>query len=227
MNFNIAIDGPAGAGKSTIAKLLAKELNYIYLDTGAMYRAMSYYFIKNGMDYTNEELVVNNLDKIDISFSYNNGVQEMYLNSENISGKIRTEECSKAASSVSRYLPVRERLVKMQQDFAKNNNVIMDGRDIGTVVLPNANLKIFLTASVESRAKRRYEELKEKGEDVILADIEKDIAARDYQDMHRENSPLKCADDAITLDTTDMTIEEEVAFIKKKMEEKLNEVPIE
>lgn len=214
-NNNIAIDGPAGAGKSTIAKLIAKKLNYIYIDTGAMYRAFGLYFLKNNVDITNEEEVNKLISQIDVELSYNGSEQKIILNGDDVTNKIRTEEVSQAASIVSSYKLVREKLVKLQQNLASTKDVVMDGRDIGTVVLPNANVKVYLTASVEERAKRRYKELLEKGQKVILEDIEKDITERDYRDMHRENSPLIKAEDAILIDSSKMTIDEVVNEIIK------------
>lgn len=214
-NNNIAIDGPAGAGKSTIAKLIAKKLNYIYIDTGAMYRAFGLYYLKNKVDINSEEDVNKLISQINIEITYDGSVQQIILNSENVTNEIRTEEVSQAASIVSSYKLVREKLVHIQQQLASKNNVVMDGRDIGTVVLPNANIKVYLTASVEERAKRRYKELIEKGQNVILEEIEKDIKERDYRDMNRENSPLKQAEDAILIDSSNMTIEEVIDEILK------------
>lgn len=208
MNFSIAIDGPAGSGKSTVAKIIAKKLSFIYVDTGAMYRTIALYFLQNNIDLNNELLVNDNLYKIDIKIIYNNDKQQLILNNQNVTDLIRTNEVSQGASIVSTYLKVRERLVDLQQNIAKNNNVVMDGRDIGSVVLPNAFLKIFLTASVSCRTKRRYLELKEKSEDVSIEIIEKEIKERDYRDTHRKNSPLIQVEDAILIDSTNMTINE-------------------
>ncbi|MCI8326747.1 MAG: (d)CMP kinase [Lachnospiraceae bacterium] len=215
MSFNIAIDGPAGAGKSTIAKELAKELGFIYVDTGAMYRAMALYFIKNKIDNKNEEEIARACKCVDITIRYENGEQQVFLNGENVNGSIRNEEVGNMASVTSGYSQVRTKLVELQQQLAKTENVVMDGRDIGTVVLPNAQIKIYLTASVETRAKRRYEELREKGQDCDLKQIEEDIEKRDYQDIHRENSPLKQAEDAVLIDSSHLSIEEVVGEIKK------------
>lgn len=215
MSFNIAIDGPAGAGKSTIAKELAKELGFIYVDTGAMYRAMALYFIKNKIDNKNEEEIARACKYVDITIRYENGEQQVFLNGENVNGSIRNEEVGNMASVTSGYSQVRTKLVELQQQLAKTENVVMDGRDIGTVVLPNAQIKIYLTASVETRAKRRYEELREKGQDCDLKQIEEDIEKRDYQDIHRENSPLKQAEDAVLIDSSHLSIEEVVGEIKK------------
>lgn len=213
MSFNIAIDGPAGAGKSTIAKKLAKKISFIYVDTGAMYRAMGYYFLQHGIQAEEEEKIKEACNDISVALAYENGVQKVLLNGEDISGKIRQEEVGNMASATSGYGFVREKLLSLQQDMAAKHNVIMDGRDIGTCVLPNAQLKIFLTASVEVRAKRRYDELVEKGEHCNLAEIEKDISERDYRDMHREIAPLKAAEDAVMLDSSNLNIDEVVEVI--------------
>ncbi|WP_294785311.1 (d)CMP kinase [uncultured Eubacterium sp.] len=213
MSFNIAIDGPAGAGKSTIAKKLAKKISFIYVDTGAMYRAMGYYFLQHGIQAEEEEKIKEACNDISVALAYENGVQKVLLNGEDISGKIRQEEVGNMASATSGYGFVREKLLSLQQDMAAKHNVIMDGRDIGTCVLPNAQLKIFLTASVEVRAKRRYDELVEKGEHCNLVEIEKDISERDYRDMHREIAPLKAAEDAVMLDSSNLNIDEVVEVI--------------
>ena len=216
MAFNIAIDGPAGAGKSTIAKLLAKELGFVYVDTGGMYRTMALAFLRNGVDTENEEEVNAILDQIDISLDYDeSGTQQFFLNGENVTPYIRTEMVSKAASKTSAYLPVREKLVKLQQKLASEKDVVMDGRDIGTAVLPRADVKIYLTASTRVRAMRRYLEIKEKDPAADPDEIEKDIIERDYRDMHREHSPLRQAGDAVLVDSSDMTIEETVDAIRK------------
>ncbi len=213
--FNLAIDGPAGAGKSTIAKRVANELGYIYVDTGAMYRAVALYYLNKKVDVSNEEEVNKYIDKINVDFKIIDGNIRLFLNKEDVTDKIRTQEVSDATSKVSIHKQVREKLVSMQQAIAKKNNIVMDGRDIGTVVLPNADVKIYLTASVEERANRRYKEYLEKGmqEEADLEKIKKDIEERDYRDMHREISPLREAEDAIHLDSTGMEIDEEVAYI--------------
>ena len=218
MTNNIAIDGPAGAGKSTIAKKLAKELGYIYVDTGAMYRAMAYHFLQNNIASDNESEIAKSCKHVDVSISYIDGEQQVLLNGQNISDKIRNEEVGNMASATSVYPVVRTKLVELQRQLASKENVIMDGRDIGTVVLPNANVKIYLTASSKVRAKRRFDELTAKGEDCNFDDIEKDIIDRDYRDMHRETSPLKQADDAILLDTSDMDIDQVVSRMKEIIE---------
>lgn len=214
MSFNIAIDGPAGAGKSTIAKKLAKELGFVYVDTGAMYRAMALYFIQNGIDSGDEASISEACERVNITIRYEDGEQQVILNGENVNGFIRKEEVGNMASATSGYAKVRTKLVELQQQLAKTTDVIMDGRDIGTVVLPDAQVKVYLTASVSTRAKRRYEELQEKGQECDLGQIEKDIETRDYQDMHRENSPLKQAGDAVLVDSSDMNIEQVVETIK-------------
>lgn len=204
----IAIDGPAGAGKSTIAKDLAEELGFVYIDTGAMYRTAALYCLRGGADLSDEEAVSALCERADIDIRYQDGEQRMLLNGEDVSEAIRTEEVSRAASDVSRYPKVREKLVRLQQKLAEKYDVVMDGRDIGTKVLPNASLKIFLTASVDVRAERRYQQYKEKGIDCDLNAIRADIAARDHNDMTREHSPLAKAEDAFELDTSDLTREE-------------------
>lgn len=208
--MNIAIDGPAGAGKSTIAKLAAKSLGYVYVDTGAMYRAIALYVINNDVDYEDETSLKNALQNINIEIKYVEGAQRVLLNGDDVSEKIRQEAVGNMASKVAAKGPVREKLLQLQRDIAASTDVIMDGRDIGTFVLPNAECKIYLTASVQVRAKRRYDELLAKGEAPCLEQIEKDIELRDYQDMNREIAPLKQAEDAIYIDSSDMTIEEVV-----------------
>lgn len=214
-NFNIAIDGPAGAGKSTVAKEIAKRLNFVYIDTGAMYRAFGLYYLKKGISLDNEEDVDRYLNDVNIEMENNAGIIKLFLNKEDVTTAIRTEEASRGASKVSVYSEVREKMVELQRKMAKKTSVVMDGRDIGTVVLPNANLKIYLTASVEERAKRRYLEQTEKGMNVNLEDIKKDIEERDYRDMHRDVSPLKQASDAVLIDTSNITQEEVVEKILK------------
>ena len=213
--INIAIDGPAGAGKSTIAKRLAKELGYIYVDTGAMYRAMAYYFLKNHISAEDENRIAAACEHVDITIRYQDGEQQVILNGENVNGVIRNEKVGNMASSTSVYPVVRKKLVELQQQLAVKENVIMDGRDIGTVVLPNADVKIYLTASSKVRAKRRYDELTSKGEVCDLEQIEQDIIDRDYRDMNRETSPLKQADDAVLLDSSDLDIDGVVEKMKE------------
>ena len=214
MSKQIAIDGPAGAGKSTIAKRLAKELSFVYVDTGAMYRSIGLYMIKNGIDIHDKDAVEKASEKADVSLKYIDGTQHVILNGEDVSDQIRTEEVSKAASVVSAYPQVRKNLTALQKKLAESENVVMDGRAIGTCVLPNADLKIYLTASAEVRGKRRFKELTAKGEKADLTEIVEDIKKRDEADMTREISPLKKADDAVEVDSSDMTIDDVVARIK-------------
>lgn len=213
MSFNVAIDGPAGAGKSTIAKKIAKEMGYIYVDTGAMYRAMALFFIENGIKAEETDKISTKCNDADITIEHQNGEQIVLLNGKNVNGLIRTEEVGKMASASSVNQKVREKLVELQQKLAEKTDVIMDGRDIGTVVLPNADVKVYLTASSAVRAKRRYDELTAKGEIVDLSTIERDIIERDQRDMTRELSPLKQAEDAIRVDSSDMGIDEVVEHI--------------
>lgn len=214
--MNIAIDGPAGAGKSTIAKAVAKELGYIYVDTGAMYRAIALYIIENKIDVEDAVKVSEACDVIDIKIKYENGIQQVYLNGRNVSDDIRKEEVGNMASRAAAKKSVRDRLLSLQRNIAAENDVVMDGRDIGTFVLPNAEFKYYLTASVKKRAERRYKELVCKGENPDMAQIEADIEKRDYQDMHRDIAPLKQAEDAIYIDSSDMTIDEVVCMMCRK-----------
>ncbi len=220
MSINIAIDGPAGAGKSTIAKRLAAELSYIYVDTGAMYRAMALYFMERGISASDEQAINDLCEDIDITIAYEAGEQQVYLNGANVSDRIRTEEVGNMASLTSVYAKVRAKLVELQHALAKRANVIMDGRDIGTCVLPDAQVKIYLTASVETRAKRRYDELQAKGVSCDIGKIERDIEKRDYQDMNREISPLRQAKDAHLVDSSALDIDEVVSAIKNICKEK-------
>ncbi|HCT90859.1 MAG TPA: (d)CMP kinase [Lachnospiraceae bacterium] len=213
MSFNIAIDGPAGAGKSTIAKKIAAKLSYIYVDTGAMYRAMALYFLRLGLDPEDSESMAAACGSADISIRYVDGEQNVLLNGENVTPYIRSEEVGNMASKSSPVPQVREKLTQLQKELAARENVVMDGRDIGTCVLPRAQIKIYLTASTHTRALRRFKELEEKGIRESLEAIEADIADRDYRDMHRELSPLRQAEDAWYLDTSDMSIEEVVEAI--------------
>ena len=213
MSMNTAIEGPAGAGKSTIAKRLAKKLGFIYVDTGAMYRAMAYYFLQHNIDAKDENAIAAACPDVDVTITYENGEQQVLLNGENVNGVIRNEEVGNMASSTSVYPVVRKKLVELQRQLAKSADVIMDGRDIGTCVLPDAQVKIYLTASSATRAKRRYDELTEKGVSCDLAEIEKDIIDRDYRDMHRETSPLRQAEDAVLVDSSEMNIDEVVDAI--------------
>ncbi len=211
--FNLAIDGPAGAGKSTIAKRIAKQLGFIYVDTGAMYRAMALFFIRNQIQPTQTDKIEDACKDVNVSIEYKEGEQLVILNGENVNALIRTEEVGKMASATSVNKAVRLKLVELQQELAKRESVVMDGRDIGTYVLPNADLKIYLTAGSGERAKRRWLELKEKGVQANIDDIEKDIIERDNRDMTREFAPLKQAEDAVYLDTSEMSIDEVVNTI--------------
>ena len=208
--MKIAIDGPAGAGKSSIAKLVAKKLSFVYVDTGAMFRTVAYYFLSQGKDPSDTEMVTEECEKISISIEYKDGAQHIFLDGTDVSTEIRQEEVGKNASVVAKNQAVRNRLLALQRQMAEKQDVIMDGRDIGTVVLPDAQVKIYLTASAAVRAERRYKELIEKGETCDLKKIEEDIIARDEQDMNREIAPLKQAEDAVLVDSSYMTIEEVV-----------------
>ena len=214
MSFNVAIDGPAGAGKSTVAKAVAKEMDLIYVDTGAMYRAMAFFMLREGVDLKDAAKIAEKCTQADITIRYEDGAQVVYLNGENVNAYLRTEEVGEAASVTSPVPQVRENMVRLQKALAAGSDCIMDGRDIGTCVLPEARLKIYLTASSDVRAKRRYDELTAKGEICDLQQIKADIEDRDYRDMHREMSPLKQAEDAILVDTSDMTREEVITAIK-------------
>lgn len=211
--FNLAIDGPAGAGKSTIAKRIAKQLGFVYVDTGAMYRAMALYFLRNNIKADDNASIEKACPNVDVTIEYKNGEQLVILNGENVNGLIRTEEVGNMASASSVNRTVRLKLVELQQNLAKKENVVMDGRDIGTYVLPNADLKIYLTASTKERARRRWAELKDKGLEADMEAIEKDIIERDNRDMTREFAPLRQAEDAILLDSSNMTIDAVVANI--------------
>ena len=222
MSMNIAIDGPAGAGKSTIAKKLAKELGFIYVDTGAMYRAMAYYFLTNGIASSDETKIAEACPNVDVTIAYENNEQQVILNGKNVNGFIRTEEVGNMASATSVYPVVRTKLVELQRKLAESTDVIMDGRDIGTTILPNAEVKIFLTASAKTRANRRYLELTEKGEACDMDEILKDIIDRDERDMSRAVSPLKQAEDAVLVDSSEMGIEEVVESILSVYRKKVN-----
>ena len=220
MKINVALDGPSGAGKSTIAKAVAKKLEYVYVDTGALYRAIAYHVISSGIDPKDEAAVVPSLDGIKVSLEYVGGAQQVMLNGENVSDKIRTPEISMGASAVSAIPKVREFLFDLQQDIARKNNIIMDGRDIGTVVLPKAQVKIFLTATAEERANRRFKELQEKGDPSTYEQVLEDIKQRDYNDTHRDIAPLKKAEDAVEVDSTKMTLDEVIDAIVRIIKEK-------
>ena len=213
MSYQIAIDGPAGAGKSTVAKAVAKRLGYIYVDTGAMYRAMALHLLRQGVDTGDAAAVSAASRHADITISYADGVQQVLLNGENVTGLLRTEEVGNMASVSSANPDVRAKLVELQQALAARENVVMDGRDIGTCVLPQADVKVYLTASAAFRAKRRYDELQAKGESCDLAAIEEDIRERDERDMTRAISPLRQAEDAVLVDSSDMTVEEVIEKI--------------
>ena len=214
MGYNVAIDGPAGAGKSTVAKRVAKELGFIYVDTGAMYRAMAVYFLKQGLKPEETEKIADAAKGANVSIAYEDGVQQVYLNGENVTSLLRTEEVGNMASVSSAIKEVRAQIFDLQRELARTKDVVMDGRDIGTNILPNADVKVYLTASVETRANRRYLELQEKGVACNLAEIAHDIEERDTRDMNREIAPLKQAEDAILVDSSNMTIEEVVEAIK-------------
>lgn len=216
--YAIAIDGPSGAGKSTLARILAAELQYIYVDTGALYRAIGLYMLRGGIEPKQEEAVCAALDDVQIHLGYVDGEQHVWLNGEDVSAFIRTPEVSMAASAVSAHPSVRSFLLSLQRKIAEENSVIMDGRDIGTVVLPHADLKIFLSASVEDRARRRYEELLQKGQSVTYDDVLRDMKARDYADETRAAAPLKPAEDALCVDTTGNTLEQSIALLKRLVE---------
>lgn len=213
MGFKIAIDGPAGAGKSTIAKQVARRENLIYIDTGAMYRAMSLLMLQNGIPLNDAEKIGQECSRAQIDISYKNGEQAVFLNGENVDAFLREERVGNAASAVSAVPRVRERLVQLQRELAESADVVMDGRDIGTVVLPDADLKIFLTASSRARAERRYRELQEKGIEADLKTIQRDIEERDHRDMTRETSPLRQAEDAVVIDSSMMTVDEVIQNI--------------
>lgn len=213
MAYSIAIDGPGGAGKSTIAKIVAKKLGCVYIDTGAMYRAVGLFATRRGIDTNNFEALEKVLDEIEIGIENIDGTMHIFLCGEDVSDKIRTPEISMAASNVAKAVPVRLKLVELQRKLAEKSNVIMDGRDIGSYVLPDADVKIYLTADVEARAKRRYDELNEKGEKVELSDVLEDMKKRDFNDSNREFAPLCKAEDAILADTTGIGLEESIEMI--------------
>ena len=219
--INVAVDGPAGAGKSTVSRSAAKAMGYIYVDTGALYRAVGVNALKNGIDTKDRQAVAESLSDISVDLVFENGEQKVLLNGEDVSSEIRTPDASMAASDVSAVPKVRDFLFDLQRNIASKNNCIMDGRDIGTVVLPNAKVKVFLTASPEERAMRRFRELSEKGSTVKYEEVLEDLIKRDYNDSHREVAPLKQADDAVLLDTTGMTLEQSVESLIKIIKEKV------
>lgn len=213
MAYNIAVDGPAGAGKSTIARAVARKLDLIYVDTGAMYRALALYMVRQKVDLQDTQEIIGKCREADVTIRYEDGAQMVCLNGENVNAYLRTEETGIAASVISPIPEVRAKLLELQRKLAAENDCIMDGRDIGTCVLPNARTKIYLTASSAVRAKRRYDELTAKGETCDIKKIQTDIEERDYRDMHREVSPLKQAEDAVLVDTSDMTVDEVIEKI--------------
>lgn len=221
-HITIAIDGPAGAGKSTIAKRLAVKMGCIYVDTGALYRTIAYSLLKSGKDYNDTEAVVKHLDTIRVDIAYKGDTQIVLLNGDDVSAFIRTPEVSNVASVTSAIPEVRAYLLGLQRRLAEENSVVMDGRDIATVVLPNARVKIFLTASPEERARRRFLELKEKGIEADYDEVLSDIKERDYRDSHRETAPLKCADDAVLVDTTDKDLEQAVIAMEEAVKQQLS-----
>ena len=221
MSFNIAIDGPAGAGKSTVARGAAKELGFLYVDTGAMYRTIALHLLNGSVDLADHAAVAEALKDVDVRIAYRDGMQRMLLNGEDVSDRIRTEEVSARASVTAAIPCVREKLLDLQRNLAKEQDVLMDGRDIGTNILPDAQLKIYLTASVGERARRRYLELREKGEDCSLSDIEAEIRERDERDMNRETAPLRRAEDAVYLDTSDMDQAQVIAEIVRLAKERI------
>ena len=223
MNYAIAIDGPAGAGKSTIAKILAQELELIYVDTGALYRTIGYYVTQQGIDTADTDAVVAALSGLKVDLKYVDGVQRVFANGEDVSDLIRTPAMSMAASAVSAIPAVRAYLLDTQRGIAATHSVVMDGRDIGTVILPDAKIKIFLTASAESRAKRRFDELQAKGDPATYEEVLADMVKRDYDDSHRAIAPLKQAEDAIPVDTSGETLEQSVARMKEIVYKKLSE----
>ena len=218
--INIAIDGPAGAGKSTIAKAVAKRLGMIYLDTGAMYRSVAYYVLEHGADVNDERAVEALLPGIEMDIRYENGMQQIYVSGKNVTPYLREPHMSKAASDVSALPCVRYKMVELQREFAASHDVVLDGRDIGTFVLPDANRKFFMTASPEERAKRRFKELTEKGSVCTFEEVLADINKRDYNDSHRAVAPLKQAEDAVRIDTTDMSIEQVTECVERIVKEK-------
>lgn len=219
--INIAIDGPGGAGKSTIAKAAAKELGFIYVDTGALYRSVGLYALRKNIKTDSADEVIPLLSEIKVELKFIDGSQRVFLNGEDVSEEIRTPDASMAASNVSAIQAVRDFLFDLQRDIAKANDCIMDGRDIGTVVLPDAQVKIFLTASAEERAKRRYIQLTEKGQEVKYEDVLKELQERDYQDSHREIAPLKPADDSVIVDTTEINLEQSIDTVVNVIRERI------
>lgn len=220
--INVAIDGPSGAGKSTMAKRLAKELGFLYVDTGAMYRTVSLYVYRKGIDKADAERITALLPEIHLDLAYGeDGTQQMILNGEDVSGLIRTSEISMYTSAVSAIPAVRAFLLEQQRELGRTKNILMDGRDIGTVVLPDAQIKIYLTAAAEARAERRWKELVEKGENITVEEVLKDVIQRDYNDMHRPVAPLCQAEDAVLVDTTEYNLEESYQLLLKTVKERM------
>ncbi|NDO46173.1 (d)CMP kinase [Clostridium sp. MD294] len=225
-NYSIAIDGPAGSGKSTVAKQIAKKLNLLYIDTGAMYRAVGLYCLKNGIDLKEEQKIASALKNINMSIELLQGIQNIYLNGENVTEKIRTQEVGKAASDVAAILAVRQKLVQIQRDLAKGHSVIMDGRDIGTNVLPDASVKIYLNASIEERTKRRCNELKALGKQYNSERVKKEIIQRDENDKNRKHNPLTKAKDAFEIDSSDMNIEQVTKAVLNIVKQKIADLEV-
>lgn len=222
--ISIAIDGPAGAGKSTISRMVAADIGFLYVDTGALYRSIGLYAVRHNIETTDPQQIQKMLNDVVVELKFVEGEQRVFLNGEDVSEEIRLPEMSMAASNVSAIPSVRNFLFELQQNMAKNNNVIMDGRDIGTVVLPHAQIKIFLTASPEDRAQRRFEQLKQSGTPVHYDELLEEIKQRDYNDSHREIAPLRQAEDAILVDTSGNTLEQSVALLKGLIQKKLSEI---
>ena len=225
-NYSIAIDGPAGSGKSTVAKKIAKELNLLYIDTGAMYRTVGLYCVENGIDFNEQQKIASALENMNMSIELLQGIQNIYLNGENVTEKIRTQQVGKAASDVAVILAVRQKLVQIQRDLAKGHNVIMDGRDIGTNVLPDASVKIYLNASIEERTKRRCNELEALGKQYDKEQIKKEIIQRDENDKNRKYNPLRKAEDAFEIDSSCMNIEQVTETILNIVKQKVNDLGV-